>query len=67
MIYGYKKGSADWTMHDKFGVWSLLVNEDGIGDGQLDELSLLRNSEYEEHGWWMWSSWFFVGLLLLVT
>ena len=30
MIYGYKKDGADWVQHDDYGVWSLLVNDDGV-------------------------------------
>ena len=30
-------------------------------------ISLRRNYDFEEHGWWLWSSWFFFGMLLLVT
>ena len=68
MIYGYKKGDAGWSKHDKYGVWSLKIEEKGgVLDGGLDLTELLRDSEKEEHGWWLWSSWFFCGLLLLVT
>ena len=68
MIYSYKKGTTDWVYHDERGVWSLKINQDGSsGDAGLDEKELLRNFDYEEHGWWLWSTWFFVGLALLIT
>ena len=28
---------------------------------------MLRNYEYEEHGWWMWAAWYPLGMLLLIT
>lgn len=37
-----------------------------VTNGGLDLTELLRNAEYEEHGWWMWSVWYLVGLLLLM-
>lgn len=67
MIWSYKKGTADWIKHDEYGVWSLKIEETGVKDGGLDETELLRNLDYEEHGWWLWSSWFIVGMLLLIT
>ena len=67
MIWGYKKGSSEWVKHDEHGVWSLKIEETGIEDGGLSEIDLLRNYEYEAHGWWLWSSWFFFGLGLLIT
>jgi len=68
MIYSYKKGTSNWVKHDEYGVWSLKVDASGgVGDAGLDESELLRNYEFEAHGWWLWSSWFVVGLLLLVT
>jgi len=67
MSYAFRKGSSDWVKHDTHSVWSLQVLEKGVYDGDLDLTDLLRNYEYEAHGWGMWSAWFVVGLLLLVT
>ena len=68
MIWAYKKGTSNWRKHDEFGVWSAIVSENGnVYDGGLDLRELLRNYDYEEHGWWMWGAWTIVGLLLLVT
>ena len=68
MIYAYKKNTSDWVYHSKRGVWSLQLSaEGGLGDAGLDERELLRNFEYEAHGWWLWSSWFIFGLALLIT
>ena len=67
MIYGYKKGTSNWTKHDTYGVWSLKIEDRGVLDGGLDLSELRRNSDYEEHGLWLWCSWFIVGMLLLVT
>ena len=68
MIYGYKKGTSQWTKHDTYGVWSLKIEEDGgVEDAGLDESELLRSDASEEHGLWLWVSWFCVGLLLLVS
>ena len=43
------------------------VADSGVYDAALDLTDLLRNEEYETHGWWLWSTWYFVGLGLLVT
>lgn len=68
MCYGFKKGTSKWVKHDEFGVWSIKFSASGeVRDGGLDETELLRNFDFEAHGWWLWSSWFFVGILLLVT
>jgi hypothetical protein len=68
MSYSFVSGSAEWRYHDERGVWSMSVLSDGIVvDGVLDLTELLRVDEYEQHGWWMWSAWYIVGLLLLVT
>mmetsp|Transcript_23454 Transcript_23454/g.31424 ORF Transcript_23454/g.31424 Transcript_23454/m.31424 type:complete len:138 (-) Transcript_23454:1699-2112(-) len=62
------KGSATFTRHDARGVWSLTLKATGEAEtGGLDESELLRVPAYEEHGWWMWSAWYVVGLLLLIT
>lgn len=34
---------------------------------EVDLTEFRRNSFYEAHGWWMWSAWMPVGLLLLIT
>lgn len=68
MSYAFKKNSAAWSYHDDKGVWSLELGSDGvIADGGLDKTEMLRNSEYETHGIAMWTVWFPVGLLLLVS
>jgi len=68
MIYGHAEGSAAWRIHDEYGVWTLRLSEDGsVVEGALDLTELRRVDEYEQHGWWMWSAWYVVGLLLLVT
>ena len=67
MIYAYRKGGSEWIKHDKFSVWSLEIDERGIGAADIDLKDLLRNYDEEAHGWGMWSAWFVVGLLLLVT
>ena len=68
MIYAYKKGNSRWSKHDEYGVWSALVTDKGfVYDGGLDLTELLRNYDYEEHGWWMWGAWTLIGLLLLIT
>ena len=68
MIYAFKKGSSDWSKHDIYGVWSLALARDGVlTDGGLNSAEMLRNSDYEQHGLFMWSAWFVVGLSLLVT
>ena len=68
MSWAYKTSSTAWERHDERGVWSLTLTSAGDAEeGGLDETELLRNFEFEAHGWWMWSSWYIVGLLLLVT
>ena len=68
MSYGFVSGSAAWRQHDDKGVWTIKVLADGIVvEGDLDITDLLRVDEFEQHGWWMWSAWYIVGLLLLVT
>jgi len=68
MSYAYSMGSAAWKKHEEYGVWSLQLTENGgIDEGNLDINELLRVDEYETHGWWMWSAWYVVGLLLLVS
>lgn len=66
MIYAFNKGTGLWAKHEKYGVWSIRLDQRGdVLDGSLDLKELLRNEDYEEHGWWMWSAWYVVGLLLL--
>ena len=69
MRFSYVTGSAAWRKEpDEEGVWSLELAENGtVGAGPLELSELLREEAYENHGWWMWSSWYLVGLLLLVT
>ena len=68
MAYAFRKGTSRWIKHDKFGVWSAIVSEKGfVYDGGLDLTELLRNKDYEEHGWWMWGAWTLAGLLLVIT
>lgn len=38
-----------------------------VTEGTLDLTDLRRNDFYESHGWWMWSAWMPIGLLLLAT
>lgn len=66
MSYAYKKGSGKWVKHDERSVWTMRLDPSGrVTNGGLDLTELLRNEDYEEHGWWMWSAWYLVGLLLL--
>ena len=67
MCWAYKN-SATFSKHDAHGVWSLTLSEEkGAEAGGIDEKELLRIPKYEEHGLWMWSAWYVVGLLLLIT
>jgi len=68
MIYATRTKDPTWHKHEHYGVWSLSLGLDGIVySGCLDTSELLRSPDYEQHGWFMWSAWFIVGLLLLVT
>ena len=71
MIYAYNEGTGDWRKHDKYGIWSMQFSSTGVSlDSELDEddlRELLRDSKIEAHGWAMWSSWYVVGLLMLIT
>ena len=70
MSYAFKRGTGKFEMHGEndMGVWSLAIAKDGvITDGGLDVREMLRNSDYEEHGLWMWGAWFVCGLGLLIT
>ena len=67
MSWAYKN-SAQFRKHDERGVWSLTLTATGeVEDGGLDDFDLLRNYDYEEHGWWLWGAWYPFGILLLVT
>ena len=71
MIYAYKEGTGDWTKHDRYGIWSMQFSSTGVSlDSELDEddlRELLRDYTAEAHGWAMWSAWYVVGLLMLIT
>ena len=71
MMYAYRKGDSNWKVHDFRTFWSLNIQDVGgkvrIADAGLDVTELLRNYEYEAHGWWMWGSWYIFGILLLAT
>ena len=71
MMYAYRKSDSDWQRHDFRTFWSLNIQDvDGevkIADAGLDITELLRNYEFEAHGWWMWGSWYIIGILLLAT
>lgn len=69
MCWGYRSKARALMkgIHNKYGVWDLMVNKKAVGDANLDLKELLRSHEYEQHGWFMWGAWYVVALLLLIT
>lgn len=68
MCVGWKQGNSNFVKHDEFNVWSFKVTDTGaVSASALNLKDFLRSDTIEQHGWFMWSAWFVVGLLLLVT
>ena len=68
MCVGWKKDTKRFVKHDQWDNWTFKVTEKGDVDSEaVDFTDLLRSDKLEQHGWYMWSAWFIVGLLLLVT
>mmetsp|Transcript_22999 Transcript_22999/g.28541 ORF Transcript_22999/g.28541 Transcript_22999/m.28541 type:complete len:213 (-) Transcript_22999:1631-2269(-) len=68
MSYAFAKDTVKWgEKHDVWDVWTLKITEEGVFDANLNVRELYRNTLYEQHGLWMWVTWFFLGLALLVT
>lgn len=68
MCAAFKKGSSSYVHHDKWDLWTFKVTDTGdVNETGIDLTDFLRSDELEMHGWFMWSAWFAVGLLLLFT
>ena len=68
MCVAWKSGKSSFIKHDEWELWSFKVTETGeVDQGNIDLSEFLRSDKIEEHGMWMWSAWFVVGLLLLIT
>ena len=68
MCVGWKSSTSRFIKHDKWDNWTFKVTETGDVDSvAIDFTDLLRSDNLEQHGLFMWTAWFIVGLLLLVT
>ena len=68
MCYAYKSRTNNFVKHEKWGIWSLQIDSRGkVSESEINMTEYLRSDVIEQHGWAMWGTWFFVGLLLLVT
>ena len=68
MCVSWKSGTKKFDYHDEWTVWSFKVTEKGeVDQPVIDITEYLRSDKIEQHGWWMWGTWFVVGLLLLIT
>lgn len=69
MSYAYRKGTSDFSKkHSDWGVWTMMIQPSGeVTHAKLNITEFMRSENIELHGWFMWSAWFVVGLLLLVT
>ena len=68
--YAFKAGRGDFVNHgdnrDNFSIKFSSTGEASVST-EIDLTEFRRNSFYEAHGWWMWSAWMPVGILLLIT
>ena len=68
MCVGWKSGTSKFVQHDEWKIWSFKVTEKGeVAAPVINLTEFLRSDKIEQHGLWMWSAWFVVGLLLLIT
>lgn len=67
--YAYKTDDGDFVYHkEQPGRFSIKFSSTGTAiETDIDLTQAARNTFYEAHGWWMWSAWMPIGLLLLIT
>lgn len=66
--YAYLTGKGDFKYHEHQELFSVKFSSTGLAvETNIDLKDAARNTFFEAHGWWMWSVWMPVGLLLLIT
>ena len=61
----YKPGTDLYRKHSSTGHFKIRISSDGTVQGS--DILVASNGALESHGWWLWSLWFPVGLLLVAT
>ena len=61
----YKPDTDLYRIHSSTGHFKIRISSDGAVEGS--DILVASNKALESHGWWLWSLWFPVGLLLVVT
>ena len=66
--YAYRTGNGDFLIHKEREIFSVEFSSSGVAvERTVDLTEFKRNDFYEAHGWWMWTAWMPIGLLLLIT
>ena len=66
--YAYRTGNGDFLIHKEREIFSVEFSSSGVAVERIVDLTeFKRNDFYEAHGWWMWTAWMPIGLLLLIT
>ena len=61
----YKQDTDLYRKHSQTGNFKVKLSHDGVEASQISVAA--RSDALESHGWWMWSLWFPVGLMLIAT